>query len=218
MGIHPASKRKGLKIFNELKNSARKLILPIARLIPLSPNTLTLLGFAVSIAAGAAFALGKPFSGGLLILFSGIFDILDGGVARAKGRITPFGGLLDSVCDRYSDGLMFLGIIAGAVNGRLVLSPIVQIEGWLWAGFALIGSFLVSYTRARAESAGCQKLSVGIAERTERMILLALGGISGFLGWALVLVAVFSHITIIQRVLRAKSILSKPSEADFQKP
>nr|WP_292372077.1 CDP-alcohol phosphatidyltransferase family protein [Methanosarcina sp. UBA411] len=194
------------------------MIIPIARLIPLSPNTLTLLGFVVSIVAGAAFSLGKPFAGGLLILFSGFFDILDGGVARAKGRITPFGGVLDSVCDRYSDGLMFLGIIAGAVNGRLVLSPIVQIEGWLWAGFALIGSFLVSYTRARAESAGCRRLSVGIAERTERMIILALGGISGFLGWALVLVAVFSHITIIQRVLRAKSILSKPSESDFQKP
>jgi len=184
----------------------------------LSPNTLTLLGFAVSLAAGAAFTLGKPFAGGLLILFSGIFDVLDGGVARAKDRITPFGGVLDSVCDRYSDGIVFLGIIAGAVNGRLVLPPILQIEVWLWAGYALIGSFLVSYTRARAESAGCRKLSVGIAERTERMIILALGGLSGFLGWALVLIAVFSHITIIQRVLRAKSILSKPSEADFQKP
>ncbi len=187
-------------------------------MIPLSPNTLTLLGFAVSVAAGAAFALGKPFSGGLLILFSGVFDILDGGVARAKGRITPFGGVLDSVCDRYSDGMMFLGIIAGAVNGRLDLSPIVQIDGWLWAGYALIGSFLVSYTRARAESAGCRKLSVGIAERTERMIILALGGLSGFLSWALVLIAVFSHITIIQRVLRAKRILSKPLDADSQKP
>lgn len=213
-----SSKRKGLKIFDELKDSTRKLIIPIARLIPLSPNTLTLLGFAVSVAAGAAFALGNPFSGGLLILFSGVFDIFDGGVARAKGRITPFGGVLDSVCDRYSDGMIFLGIIAGAVNGRLDLSPIVQIDGWLWAGYALIGSFLVSYTRARAESAGCRKLSVGIAERTERMIILALGGLSGFLSWALVLIAVFSHITIIQRVLRAKRILSKPSEADSQKP
>ena len=66
-------------------------------------------------AAGVAFALGKPFEGGLLILFSGVFDILDGGVARAKGRMTPFGGVLDSVCDRYSDGLMFLGIMAGAI-------------------------------------------------------------------------------------------------------
>lgn len=194
------------------------MIIPLACLIPLSPNTLTLLGFAVSLAAGAAFTLGKPFAGGLLILFSGIFDVLDGGVARAKDRITPFGGVLDSVCDRYSDGIVFLGIIAGAVNGRLVLPPILQIEVWLWAGYALIGSFLVSYTRARAESAGCRKLSVGVAERTERMIILALGGLSGFLGWALVLIAVFSHITIIQRVLRAKSILSKPSEADFQKP
>jgi archaetidylinositol phosphate synthase len=194
------------------------LIIPIARLIPLSPNTLTLLGFVVSVAAGAAFALGKPFEGGLLILFSGVFDTLDGGVARAKGIITPFGGVLDSVCDRYSDGLIFLGIIAGAVNGRLVILPIMQIEGWLWAGFALIGSFLVSYTRARAESAGCRKLSVGIAERTERMIILILGSLSGFLGWALVLITVFSHITIIQRVLRAKSILNKPSEPDVQKP
>jgi archaetidylinositol phosphate synthase len=113
---------------------------------------------------------------------------------------------------------MFLGIIAGAVSGRLSIPPIVQVEGWLWAGYALIGSFLVSYTRARAESAGCRKLSVGIAERTERMVVLALGGLSGFLGWALVLIAVFSHITVIQRVLRAKSILNKPSETDFQKP
>lgn len=126
--------------------------------------------------------------------------------------------MLDSVCDRYSDGLMFLGIIAGAVSGRLSLPSIVQVEGWLWAGYALIGSFLVSYTRARAESAGCRKLSVGIAERTERMVVLALGGLSGFLGWALVLIAIFSHITVIQRVLRAKSILNKPSETDFQKP
>ncbi|MDD3246916.1 MAG: CDP-alcohol phosphatidyltransferase family protein [Methanosarcina sp.] len=194
------------------------MVIPFARSIPLSPNTLTLMGFAVSVAAGAAFALGKSFEGGLLILFSGVFDALDGGVARAKGRITPFGGVLDSVCDRYSDGLMFLGIMAGAINGRLSFTPVLGIDGWLWAGFALIGSFLVSYTRARAESAGCRKLSIGIAERTERMLILALGALSGFLGWALVLIAIFSHITIIQRVLRAKSILSKLSESEFQKP
>jgi archaetidylinositol phosphate synthase len=176
------------------------------------------MGFVVSVVAGAFFALGNPFIGGLLILFSGIFDVLDGGVARAKGRITPFGGVLDSVCDRYSDGLIFLGIIAGAVNGKLSLSSIVQVEGWLWAGYALIGSFLVSYTRARAESAGCQKLSVGIAERTERMIILALGGISGFLNWALVIIAVLSHITVIQRVLKAKSILNTSYDVDSQQP
>ncbi|HII79707.1 MAG TPA: CDP-alcohol phosphatidyltransferase family protein [Methanosarcina sp.] len=194
------------------------MIIPFARSIPLSPNTLTLLGFMVSVAAGVAFVLGKPFEGGLLILFSGVFDILDGGVARAKGRTTPFGGVLDSVCDRYSDGIMFLGIMAGVINGKLMVLSVMGIDGWLWSGYALIGSFLVSYTRARAESAGCRKLSVGIAERTERMLILAFGALSGFLGWALVLIAVFSHITIIQRVLRAKSILSKPSEADIQKP
>ncbi|MPN54194.1 hypothetical protein SDC9_201863 [bioreactor metagenome] len=113
---------------------------------------------------------------------------------------------------------MFLGIMAGAISGRLTVPPIMGIDGWLWSGYALIGSFLVSYTRARAESAGCRKLSVGIAERTERMLILAFGALSGFLSWALVLIAVFSHITMIQRVLRAKSILSKSSEPDIQKP
>jgi archaetidylinositol phosphate synthase len=208
---------EGIEIFDNLKDSTRKLVIPIARLVPLSPNTLTLLGFIISVAAGAAFALGKPFEGGLLILLSGIFDTLDGGVARAKGRITPFGGVLDSVCDRYSDGLMFLGIIAGAVNNKLVLPPLIQIDGWLWAGFAMIGSFLVSYIRARAESAGCLRLSVGIAERAERMVILALGALFNFLGWALVLIALLSHITIIQRVMRAKSILTKPSGQDLKK-
>jgi archaetidylinositol phosphate synthase len=202
-------------MFNDLKNSVREQITPIARLIPFSPNTLTLMGFAVSVVAGAEFALGKPFEGGLLILFSGVFDALDGGVARAKGTTTPFGGVLDSVCDRYSDGLMFLGIIAGAVNGKLALPPILGIDSWLWAGFALIGSFLVSYTRARAESAGCRKLSVGLAERTERMLILAFGALAGLLSGAIVLIAVFSHITIIQRVLRAKTLLNGPSGPGF---
>jgi len=169
------------------------------------------MGFAVSVAAGAAFAFGKPFEGGLLILFSGVFDVLDGGVARAKGTITPFGGVLDSVCDRYSDGLMFLGIIYGAVYGRIDLLPVFGVQVWLWAGFALIGSFLVSYTRARAESAGCRKLSVGVAERTERMLILAFGALTGFLSWAIVIIAVLSHITLIQRVLRAKRLLNNPS-------
>ena len=108
--------------------------------------------------------------------------------------------------------------MAGAINGKLTVLPIMGVEGWLWSGYALIGSFLVSYTRARAESAGCRKLSVGIAERTERMLILAFGALTGFLGWALVLIAVFSHITMIQRVLRAKSILNNPSEPGIQKP
>ena len=195
----------GYKSSTNSRSSARKLIIPFACLIPLSPNTL--LYWVLPLAwLQEQHHSGKPFAGGLLILFSGIFDVLDGGVARAKDRITPFGGVLDSVCDRYSDGIVFLGIIAGAVNGRLVLPPILQIEVWLWAGYALIGSFLVSYTRARAESAGCRKLSVGIAERTERMLILAFGGLSGFLGWALVLIAVFSHITIIQESPAGKKI------------
>lgn len=221
-----ADAKGGLNIFNELKNSIRNLITPLARSIPLSPNSLTLIGFVVSIAAGFAFARGNSIEGGLLILFSGLFDVLDGAVARAKGRISPFGGVLDSVCDRYSDALMFLGISYGLIEGKLTLFPISGInqagslanEGffllpdWLWAGFALIGSFLVSYTRARAEAAGCEKLSVGVAERTERMLLLAAGALFGFLGWAVAAIVLLTHITIVQRMLKAKALLTKKSE------
>lgn len=166
------------------------------------------MGFLVSISAGLGFAIGNPFAGGCLILFSGIFDILDGGVARAKDIITPFGGVLDSVCDRYSDALMFLGIMYGTINGKLALPPIFGVQAWLWTGFALIGSFLVSYTRARAESAGCEKLAIGVAERSERMLILTAGALLGFLGWALALITVLTHITIIQRIFRAKNLLA----------
>ncbi|MDD4497462.1 MAG: CDP-alcohol phosphatidyltransferase family protein [Methanosarcinaceae archaeon] len=206
----------GIKIFNDLKDSIRDMATPLACGIPLSPNTLTLMGFFVSLATGLAFALGKPFEGGLLILLSGLFDVLDGAVARAKGRITLFGGVLDSVCDRYSDALMFLGLIYGAIDGKLILSPVPAgngFPGWLLAGFALTGSFLVSYTRARAEAAGCEKLAGGMAERTERMLILVAGALLGFLGWALVAIVVLTHITIVQRLLRAKSLLSKTPEA-----
>ena len=83
----------------------------------------------------------------LLILFSGVLDAFDGGVARAKGIITPFGSVLDSVCDRYSDGLMFLGIIAGAVNGRLMLSPIMPVSYTHLGGVKIgtVGTYMELY-------------------------------------------------------------------------
>jgi len=143
-----------------------------------------------------------------LILLSGLFDIFDGAVARSKGVITPFGGVLDSVCDRYADAIIFVGIIYGVLDSNISPDMLLNIPLWLWCIVALIGSYLVSYTRARAEAAGTRNMSVGIAERPERMILLTLGAFSGLLEWAIVVIVILTHITIIQRMLYAKRYLS----------
>ena len=180
---------------------------PVAKAIPLSPNTLTLIGLVVSILAAVVFAHGIIVLGGALILLSGLFDIFDGAVARSKNDITPFGGVLDSVCDRYADALILIGIIYGILNNNISPALLLNIPLWLWCAVALIGSFLVSYTRARAEAAGAKDMTVGIAERPERMILLALGAFSGYIAWAIVVIVILTHITIIQRMLYAKKYL-----------
>ena len=194
-------------MLNQLKDTIRTSTTPIAKAIPLSPNTLTLIGLVISIASAIAFARGELIVGGALILVSGMFDILDGAVARANGSMTSFGGFLDSVCDRYADAVVFIGIMYGALDGRILTSALIGIPLWLWCAIALVGSLLVSYTRARAEGAGVEKMDIGIAERPERMILLAIGAFSGLITWAIAAIVILTHITIIQRVLYAKKHL-----------
>jgi len=145
--------------------------------------------------------------GGILILLSGVFDVFDGAVARASNFTTRFGGVLDSVCDRYADALIFAGIIYGFISGNIAQPMLLGIEVWLWCMFAMIGSFLVSYTRARAEAAGSGVLNVGIAERSERMILLIIGAFTGFIGPILVFIAIITHVTLLQRIISAKERL-----------
>lgn len=181
--------------------------MPVATRVPLSPNALTVLGLAISAIAALMFARGDLIVGGILLLLSGVFDVLDGAVARASNSITRFGGMLDSVCDRYSDAVIFAGIIYGFVYQHMFPSLLLGIPVWLWCLFAMIGSFLVSYTRARAEAAGSGVLDVGIAERSERMILLILGAFTGFLGPALAVIAILTHVTLVQRIVSAKQRL-----------
>ena len=194
-------------MFNQLKDTIRTATIPIAKAVPLSPNALTLIGLAISIISAAAFSRGELIAGGALILVSGVFDTLDGAVARANGRMTSFGGFLDSVCDRYADAIVFIGIMYGALDGNIPTPALPGIPLWLWCVMALIGSLLVSYTRARAEGAGVEKMNVGIAERPERMLLLAVGAFSGLIVWAIAAIVILTHITIIQRILYAKKKL-----------
>ena len=194
-------------MLNQLKDTIRTATVPLAKAIPLSPNALTLIGLIISLASAVVFARGELIMGGALILVSGLFDILDGAVARANGRMTSFGGFLDSVCDRYADAIVFIGIMYGALAGNIPTNALLGMTLWLWCAIALVGSLLVSYTRARAEGAGVEKMDIGIAERPERMILLAVGAFSGLILWAVAAIVILTHITIIQRILYAKNHL-----------
>jgi phosphatidylglycerophosphate synthase len=164
---------------------------PLVKRIPFSPNVLTVIGFLVVCVA----ALSIPYNirlAGILILVGGLFDMLDGVAARTREKETKFGAFLDSVLDRYSDAFLFLAL-AWYFSGR------GQHTGALLSIITLIGAFLISYARARAEGLG-QSCRVGIMERAERLILLIFGTLTGWLLPVLWVMAVLTHITVIQRI------------------
>ncbi len=163
----------------------------IAKRIPFSPNTLTVTGFLITLAAALAIPHNLRI-GGLLILTGGIFDMLDGIVARTSGKATKFGAFLDSVLDRYSDAFLFLAISwYMAENGN-------HTGAFLSLG-TLVGAFLISYARARAEGLG-ESCYTGIMERPERIILLIFGTLTGWIVPVLWMMLVLTHMTVIQRI------------------
>lgn len=170
----------------------------IAKRIPLSPNTLTVMGFLTTVVA--ALVIPKNIRlGGILILIGGVFDLFDGIVARTRGQITHFGAFLDSVLDRYSDAFLFLAISWYFVGkGNLT-------GAYLSLG-TLVGAFIISYSRARAEGLG-KSCYTGIMERPERIILLAFATITGWLLPVLWIMLVLTHITVLQRVYHVWKIL-----------
>jgi archaetidylinositol phosphate synthase len=193
-------------LLNKRKDTLTNWVKPIARLFnKVNPNTMTILALVFCIGAGLYFAGGKPIAAGILLMIGGFFDILDGAVARENGRVTAFGGVLDSVSDRYADAAVFIGIMWGGYSAIL---PYIQ-NDWIVSAIALVGSLLVSYSRARAEAAGTGKLAIGVAERAERMILIILGAFTGLLNWAVLIVAVISHLTVLQRMIATYRILQK---------
>ena len=161
----------------------------------LNPNLLTVIGAGVSLLAAAAFAGGHFRAAGLLILAGGVFDLIDGVVARHHGIVTRFGGFLDSTLDRLVDMALLIGVavhFAAQGDAKLVLL----------AGAALIVSVLVSYAQARAELV-LPDFRVGLFERAERVVVLALGALTGFLVPALWIVTIGSAITVAQRFAKA---------------
>ena len=168
----------------------------------ITANMLTITGLLIGIGAGVCIALGRLKLAGALILIGGSFDLMDGAVARVNKVTNPFGALLDSVVDRYSEGAIFLGL---AIYFSIEGGP-KMITGLALTCLGLISAFLVSYVRARAEGLRVE-CKVGLMQRPERIVLLSLGVIFrdlsvnvNFLIVALWVLVILSHITFLQRV------------------
>lgn len=156
------------------------------------PNILTLIGLVINIYAMVLFAKGIVFWAAIVILFAGVFDMLDGEVARRTKRVTKFGAFFDSVIDRYSDVLLLLGLI-------IWYAKIDRIFYVGLTGLVLIGAVLTSYTRARAESLIAQ-CKVGFLERPERIVLLIIGGLTDRMAAVLWVMAILANWTVSQRI------------------
>ena len=157
------------------------------------PNALTFLGLVINIIAAWQFARGRFLVAGLVVMAAGIFDLVDGPVARQTNRVTRFGGFLDSVVDRYSDLALFMGLLVyyASINRffYIVLTAIV-----------MTGSVMVSYTRARAENS-IPSCKVGFLERPERIVLIILGALFDRMAPVLWIIAVLSNVTVVYRMV-----------------
>lgn len=165
----------------------------------LTPNHVSVFGIVLAFVSAAAYWQYKLdpillIVAPLLMLVSGFFDALDGAIARIYGEATTFGGFFDSLLDRYADAIVLSGIILGGLT---------ELH---WGLATLMGSLFVSYARARAEAAGVKMESVGLAERAERIVIVVGASFVSYfwvdaLNWSIILLAVLTNVTVVQRAL-----------------
>jgi CDP-diacylglycerol--glycerol-3-phosphate 3-phosphatidyltransferase len=188
--------------------------------IGLTPNGLTLIGFGIAIVAAARAGLQDWTLAGFLVVFGGVFDLFDGALARATGKASKLGAFMDSVFDRWGEGIIYIGIAWGCVNAGFDLGAVL-------ATAALASAFMVSYARAKSEGLGFTEgtgmAAVGLAPREVRIVILTVGLIvAGVLGGpngqnalaiALGLITVLATITVIQRIVH---VLRQPIPEEHQ--
>ncbi|MCX8022045.1 MAG: CDP-alcohol phosphatidyltransferase family protein [Syntrophorhabdaceae bacterium] len=170
----------------------------------INPNVITVLGVLLGFLSALAISLGYLKAGGIIIILSGFFDMMDGVIARTSNRVTPFGGFLDSVLDRYSDLTIMLGVFIYYMSIQHIFYGILVF-------IAAMGIAIIPYARARAEAAsfGCK---IGLLERPERLIILIAGLLFNLLGYAIIVLAVLSHVTVIQRIFFVMRTARKAEE------
>lgn len=197
--------KQGLKttVVEIRKATAHYLTQPVVLLLAktsITPNTITWFGFLLSVGATVLIVTEHLFAAGLLVLVSGLFDLLDGALARHTNQATRFGAVLDSTLDRLAEAVLLLGILILYAREQSVI-------GILLVGIALPSSLLVSYIRAKAEALGLE-CKVGLFTRGERVIVLALGLLLSQIDYALIaalgVIVLFSLFTAGQRLVHVR--------------
>lgn len=213
----------------ETRSRVRGLMTPIAvglGRLGLSPNALTVIGFLIACVAAVAAGAQAWIIAGLLVVFGGVFDLFDGALARATNKVSKLGAFMDSVFDRWGEGVVYVGILWGALELGQYLPAILT-------GVAMVAAFMVSYTRAKAESlgftSGTGMANIGLAPREVRIVILTIGligaGVFGtsatgadvptglvVLEAALGLIAILATITVIQRIVVTINQASKQEQ------
>jgi phosphatidylglycerophosphate synthase len=214
-----------LTISNQSRDRVKGIFEPIALALGrlgLTPDALTLIGFAITIVGAVLLTQQQWLLGGVVVLVGGIFDMFDGTLARATGKVSKLGGFMDSVFDRWGEAIVYVGIVAGGVLAGHERVPIL-------AAAAMGAAFMVSYARAKSEglgfTTGTGMAAVGIMPREIRLVVLSLGlilsGASNMaaLEFALAVIAVGGTITTIQRILHVRAqanreASSRPTEQE----
>ncbi len=183
----------------------------IVRALSLSrihPNALTSLGLVLNIVAAVLFGQGRFFAAGLVVMGAGVFDMVDGRVARVTNRVTSFGAFFDSVIDRYSDMALYMGLLVHYARAERFFYVVL-------VAVVMAGSVMVSYSRARAESL-IPSCKVGFLERPERIVLIVIGALWDRMAPVLWTIAVLSNITVVHRIVytwqHARNVPSAPSQ------
>jgi phosphatidylglycerophosphate synthase len=202
-----------MSISNESRGRIKAIFEPIALAMGragLTPNALTLIGFAITSIGAILVGLQLWVVGGLVVFFGGVFDMFDGTLARATGQASPLGAFMDSVFDKAGEIIVFLGVIAGLLAAGAADVPIVV------AAAAMGAAIMVSYTRAKSDglgySSGMGLAAVGIMPREIRLVIISIGivltgtsiGLSA-IEFALGIILVGSVLTVIQRILFVRS-------------
>jgi CDP-diacylglycerol--glycerol-3-phosphate 3-phosphatidyltransferase len=174
-------------------NKIIRLIVHALALSKIHPNVLTFLGLVINMAAAALLAVGRFRLAGAVIIGAGLFDMVDGRVARETNRVTRFGGFFDSVLDRYSDLALLVGLLVwyGSINRPFYV---------VLTAIAMTGSVMVSYTRARAENT-IPTCKVGFMERPERVVLVIIGALFLRMAQVLWVIAVLANLTVVHRMI-----------------
>ena len=189
-------------MLNNLRDSLKPYLQKIGQVFAstgISPNVWTVIGLFFAFVSSIVYGISFEYSlilGGIILLISGFFDIVDGQVARYTNKITKSGGFLDSVFDKIAEVSIFFGILIGGYAEPYLVF------------LAITLSLLVSYTRAIADTAKIKLQGVGIGERAERLLVIAIIGMIGFMEIAIIIVIIIAAITLIQRLY----LLSKGSK------